>query len=131
MESIEPACAITIRGESAPYEWVDFRAIEAVACPCGEARRAFREAADLPATVHVTSISSEARKHYHREHTEVYYFLECDSHARMELNAEILSVEVGQAILIRPGTRHRALGRMKVLIISFPKFDPADEWFDE
>jgi hypothetical protein len=26
--------------------------------------------------------------------------------------------------------RHRAIGRMKVLIVALPKFDAADEWFD-
>ena len=26
---------------------------------------------------------------------------------------------------------HRALGRMKVLILVLPKFDPEDEWFDD
>jgi hypothetical protein len=31
--------------------------------------------------------------------------------------------------VIRPGTP-RAIGKMKVLIVVFPKFDPADEWFD-
>ncbi len=28
-------------------------------------------------------------------------------------------------------TRHRAVGKMKVAIVAWPKFDPADEWFDE
>jgi hypothetical protein len=32
--------------------------------------------------------------------------------------------------MIRPGTRHRALGKMKVLIVVYPKFDPADEFED-
>ena len=49
----------------------------------------------------------------------------------MQLNAEILPVRPGVCIMIRPGTRHRALGRMKVLIVVYPKFDPADEWYDE
>jgi hypothetical protein len=30
-------------------------------------------------------------------------------------------------ILIRPGVRHRAVGRMTVLIVVLPKFDPDDE----
>lgn len=114
----------------APYVVANFAAIAATPCPCGEARRAFYDAADLPATVHITDISINAQKHYHKEHTEVYYFLECEPGARIELNDEVLTVDVGQAILIRPLTRHRALGKMKVLILSFPKFDPADEWLD-
>jgi mannose-6-phosphate isomerase-like protein (cupin superfamily) len=116
--------------ELAPYVMVDFAMIAGTPCPCGEARRAFYDAPDLPATVHVTSISIDAQKHYHKTHSEVYYFLECEPNARIELNEEILPVSVGQAILIRAGTRHRALGKMKVLIVSFPKFDPADEWLN-
>jgi hypothetical protein len=26
--------------------------------------------------------------------------------------------------------RHRAIGRMRVLIVVLPKFNPDDEWFD-
>jgi quercetin dioxygenase-like cupin family protein len=48
----------------------------------------------------------------------------------MQLNDEVLDVRPGMSILIRPGTRHRAIGKMKVLIVVFPKFDPEDEWFD-
>jgi hypothetical protein len=33
------------------------------------------------------------------------------------------------AILIRPGSRHRAVGRLKVVNMSIPAFAPADEWF--
>jgi mannose-6-phosphate isomerase-like protein (cupin superfamily) len=48
----------------------------------------------------------------------------------MELNGERIPVRPGMSIMIRPGTRHRAVGKMKVLIFVLPKFDPADEWFD-
>jgi hypothetical protein len=33
-------------------------------------------------------------------------------------------------VLIRPGVRHRAVGKMQVLIVVLPKFDASDEWFD-
>ncbi len=92
--------------------------------------RAFADAEDFPCTVHVTEISADAQLHYHQRLTETYYFLECDPDARMQLDDQIVPVRPGISILIRPGTRHRALGRMKVLIIVAPKFDPEDEWFD-
>lgn len=117
--------------ESLPsFEIADFNELPAVACPCGKARRAFVEAVDFPATVHVTDISSNAKLHYHKTLTETYYFLECEPDATMQLNDEVVPVKQGMSILIRPGTRHRAMGRMKVLIVVFPKFDPHDEWFD-
>jgi mannose-6-phosphate isomerase-like protein (cupin superfamily) len=112
------------------YEICDFAEITGVACPCGTARRAFADVEDFPGTVHVTEISIDARLHYHRKLTETYYFLECGPDAKMQLDDEILPVHPGLCILIRPGVRHRAIGRMKVLIVVFPKFDATDEWFD-
>jgi mannose-6-phosphate isomerase-like protein (cupin superfamily) len=112
------------------FEIVNFSHVPAVSCPCGFARRAFGEIDDFPGTVHVTEISEDARQHYHKRLTETYYFLECEPGARLQLDEETVAVEPGMCVLIRPGTRHRAIGRMKVLIFVVPKFDPHDEWFD-
>ncbi|MBL8215607.1 MAG: cupin domain-containing protein [Bryobacterales bacterium] len=109
---------------------VDFAEIPGVACPCGTARRAFADVPDYPATIHVTEISKDAARHYHKRITETYYFLECDPEAMMELNGERIGVKPGNCIVIPPGVRHRAIGEMKVLIVALPKFDAADEWFD-
>lgn len=115
---------------SVGFEVVDFRNVTGTPCPCGMARRAFADVADFPGTIHVTEISEQARLHYHRRLTEVYYFLECGDDAQMQLDDAILPVHSGLCVLIRPGTRHRAIGRMKVLIVVMPKFDPADEFED-
>lgn len=112
------------------FEIANFADIAGVSCPCGTARRAFAEVEDFPATVHVTEISENARLHYHKRLTETYYFLECEDDARMQLDDETIPVHPGMCIMIRPGTRHRAIGRAKVLIMVLPKFDPQDEWFD-
>lgn len=112
------------------YRMVDFAEIPGVPCPCGTARRAFADVAEFPATVHVTSITADARVHYHKRLTETYYFMECGPEARMQLDTEEVAVKPGVCILIPPGVRHRAIGEMKVLIVAMPKFDPADEWFD-
>ena len=114
-----------------PYEVVDFAEIEATACPCGTARRAFADVEDFPGTVHVTEISENAKLHYHKRLTETYYFLECQSGAQMQLNDDVIEVRSGMCVMIRPGVRHRAIGKMKVLIVVLPKFDPNDEWLDE
>ena len=115
---------------SAGHEIVDFAQLPGIPCPCGTARRAFVDVADFPGTIHVTEISADARLHYHRHLTETYYVLECDPDAKLQLNDEILEVHPGICVLIRPGVRHRAIGRLKVLIVVLPKFDPHDEWFD-
>jgi len=111
-------------------EIVDFADIAPVPCPCGTARRAFAEVAEFPGTIHRTDIASDARIHYHKRLTEVYYILECGPDARMELDDQLVNITVGSCIMIPPGVRHRAIGQMKVLVVVYPKFDPADEWFD-
>ena len=109
---------------------MDFAEVPGVPCPCGTARRAFADVEDFPGTVHVTEISEDAQTHYHRALTETYYFLECGPDAKMQLDGDTVPVKPGMCILIPPGVRHRAVGKMKVLIIALPKFDPADEWMD-
>jgi mannose-6-phosphate isomerase-like protein (cupin superfamily) len=109
---------------------VDFANLPGTPCPCGTARRAFTDVAEFPATVHVTEIKIDAARHYHKRLTETYYFLECGPEASMELDGETVAVHPGMCILIPPGVRHRARGKMKVLIVVLPKFDPADEWLE-
>ena len=43
---------------------------------------------------------------------------------------EIVDFEPATCIVIPPGVRHRAVGRMTVLIVVLPKLDPEDDWFD-
>jgi len=114
----------------ARWRIVDFSALPGVACPCGTARRAFADAAEFPGTIHVTEIREDAELHYHKKLTETYFFLECGDGARMQLDGEFVAVKPGMCIMIPPGVRHRAIGKMRVLIVVFPKFDEADEWLD-
>jgi mannose-6-phosphate isomerase-like protein (cupin superfamily) len=99
-----------------------------VKCPCGEARRAFVAESDGVASMHVVEISADAQAHYHKRLTEIYYILEGEG--QMELDGELHPVQAGDAIIIKPGCRHRAIGRLRVLNVPVPAFDPADEWFD-
>lgn len=109
------------------YQVVDFDRIAPVPCPCGEARRAFVERTDFPATIHRTSICGQAKTHFHRRLTETYYVLECDPDAQMQLDDERIPLRPGTCVLIPPLVKHRAIGRMTVLIVVLPKFDPSDE----
>lgn len=109
---------------------LDLTALPATECPCGTARRAFADRPEFPGTVHLTSISKDAKTHYHQQHTEVYVVLECDPDAAIELDGVRHPVQPKTSILIPPGVRHRACGQMTVLIICTPNFDPADEHFD-
>lgn len=116
--------------ETGHYKVVNFAALPGIACPCGTARRAFADLPDYPATLHVTEIELDARRHYHKRLTEVYYVLESGVDARLELDGDLIDARPGTCVLIPPGVRHRAIGKMKVLIFVTPKFDEQDEWFD-
>lgn len=126
-----PTVPASPTAEHAPrWQVADFATIPGVLCPCGVARRAFADTQAFPGTIHVTEIHADARRHYHRRLTETYYVLECEPGARLELDDDVIPVRVGTCVVIPPGTRHRALGRMRILNIVLPKFDPEDEWFD-
>lgn len=102
--------------------------IEPTPCPCGSAKRAFVDEPDQIASMHVTEIKADAKLHYHKQMTELYYVLEGEG--LMELDGDEHPIKPGSAIMIRPGCRHRAVGQMKMLIVPIPAFDPKDEWFD-
>ena len=110
------------------FEVAHFDDITAVACPCGSARRAFADVADSPASVHIVDIHEDAKVHYHKEHTEIYLVLE--GHGHLELDGQEVPVKPFSTVLIKPGCRHRAIGKLRIVNICLPPFDPADEWFD-
>ena len=110
------------------YEFAQLDSVPGVPCPCGTSRRAFFHEANALATAHLVEISADARTHYHKRLTETYVILEGEGF--LELDGERIPVKPLSTILIRPGCRHRAVGKMKVLNFVVPAFDPADEWFD-
>jgi mannose-6-phosphate isomerase-like protein (cupin superfamily) len=99
-----------------------------VDCPCGVARRAFASPENGVATIHLVDIHTDARVHYHKRMTEIYLVLEGEGF--IELDGERVPVKPLTSVLIKPGCRHRAIGRLKIINVPIPAFDPADEWFD-
>ncbi len=110
------------------FHVVHFDDLPGVPCPCGTARRAFADVADVPLTIHRTEIVGAAEPHYHRRLTETYYVLECDPDAALELDGRRIPVRPGSCVVIPPGVVHRAIGTMTILNIVYPKFDPTDEY---
>lgn len=100
----------------------------AVACPCGMSRRAFAVPENDVATMHMVDVTADARTHYHKKLTEIYLVLEGEGH--MELDGGMVPVKPLTAVFIRPGCRHRAVGRLRIVNVPVPAFDPDDEWFD-
>ena len=58
------------------YSVVHLDDVTPVPCPCGMSQRAFTDDPDKIASLHVVDISVEARTHYHKKLTEIYYILE-------------------------------------------------------
>ena len=103
--------------------------LEPTPCPCGLAKRAFVGDPDAVASLHEVDIKRDSAVHYHKRMTEIYLVLEGEGH--MELDGERVPVKPMTAIYIKPGCRHRAVGRLKIINIPIPAFDSGDEWFDD
>lgn len=113
-----------------PWTVVDFDALTPTTCPCGQTRRALANTAEFPGTIHRVDIAQDAALHYHKRLTETYYILSCGPDAALQLDGDTIPLRPGACVVIPPGVRHRAIGKMTILNIVFPKFDPQDEWFD-
>jgi mannose-6-phosphate isomerase-like protein (cupin superfamily) len=110
------------------FEITHLDEVPPVKCPCGFARRAFAGSAENAASVHLVDIQRDSRTHYHKTMTEIYLVLEGEG--QMELDGKLFPVKPMTAIYIKPGCRHRAIGKLKIVNIPIPSFDEADEWFD-
>jgi mannose-6-phosphate isomerase-like protein (cupin superfamily) len=100
--------------------------ISPVPCPCGQARRAFNEPWNSLATVHLTDISKDSRRHFHKRMTEIYIVLEGEGY--LEADGVKYPVKPLTAVMIRPGCVHRAVGNLRIINVPMPPFDPADEF---
>lgn len=123
------ATSLTPAPETAEnYVVTQLDALDAIRCPCGWARRGFSDVPGGPATVHLLKIEADARTHYHKRLTEIYVILEGEGF--LELDGKKIAVRPMTSVMIKPGCRHRAIGKLTVINIPIPAFDPHDEWFD-
>ena len=102
--------------------------VDPVKCPCGFAKRAFAFPENSVATIHLVDIQEDAKTHYHKKMTEIYLILEGEGF--LELDGDKIPVKPMTTVLIKPGCRHRAIGKMKIVNVPVPAFDPEDEWLD-
>jgi mannose-6-phosphate isomerase-like protein (cupin superfamily) len=112
----------------ANYEIAQFDEMEPVECPCGLTRRAFVRPDNPVATMHMVDVRADSKAHYHKKLTEIYLVLE--GKGFMELDGEQVPVKPFNAVFIKPGCRHRAVGKMRIVNVPIPAFDPNDEWFE-
>lgn len=111
------------------FERIAFSDLPINECCCGTVQRAFAGSDDSPASVHLLELADEPTCHYHRKTTEIYVILEGDGH--LELDGEMVPVQPMTAVMIKPGCRHRGVGKMKLFNISIPRFDTDDFYYEE
>lgn len=114
--------------QSAKAQIIQLDSLEALSCPCGSTRRGFFNIPNPLASVHIVEISADSRPHYHKKTTEIYVVL--DGEGFIELDGQKHPIKRLSAVYIPPFCRHRAIGKLQILNIPIPPFDPADEWFD-
>ena len=119
------------RGQ-ASAQVVRLAGLPGIACPCGTARRAFAEAAEGRASLHLVEVKQDSERHYHRRLTEIYYVL--SGNGQMEIDGALRALTPGDAVFIPPGVVPRAVpgaAPMSILNFVMPAFDPEDEWVVE
>lgn len=107
---------------------VDLGEITPKSCSCGTTRRAFIEESTGQLSVHLLEVD-RAVTHHHKVATEIYVIIE--GVGTVELDGVAYPARPMSAFLIRPGTRHRAIGDLKALVVCLPAADDTDEYFDE
>lgn len=112
---------------SSPAATARLDQIEPKACSCGQTRRAFVDVEPGTASVHLLDVDA-AISHYHRKATEIYVVLEGEG--QVELDGVAHPAGPLSAFLIPPGTRHRAIGELRALVVAIPAADDEDEYFD-
>ena len=123
-----PKSANSVQTEGKNFLVAQLDEVDPVPCPCGQARRAFDVPENTTATIHLVDIAEDSRTHYHKNMTEIYLVLEGKGH--MELDGQTFPLRPMTSVMIKPGCRHRAIGKLRIINIPIPAFDPEDEWFD-
>lgn len=85
---------------------------------CGQIRFLIEERDGAAGEVCEVEIT-EAKLHYHERTDEFYYVI--DGHGRMRLNDEEIELHQGVVVYVPRGVKHRAWGKLKVLIVCVPR----------
>lgn len=85
-----------------------------------------RQDQNVIAWAHAVEID-DAREHYHKRATELYYVLEGQGSVR--LDGVEHSVRKGSIVHIPPGVVHGAKGKMRVLVVVIPDMSDEDLFY--
>ena len=85
---------------------------------CGQIRPLIEEKDGAAAEVHHLEIT-DAKLHYHERTDEIYYVL--DGAGRMRLDDHEIELRKDVTVYVPRGTKHKAWGNLKVLVICIPR----------
>ena len=100
-----------------PYLRRDVLSVNPWTETCGQIRPLIEEKDGAAAEVHHLEIT-EAKLHYHQRTDEVYYILEGEG--RMRLDDNEIELYSGITVYVPRGMKHKAWGRLKVLVVCIP-----------
>ncbi len=84
---------------------------------CGRIRPLLEESHHAAAEVHHLEIT-DAKMHYHERTDEIYYIL--GGEGRMSLDGTEIELHKGVVVYVPRGIKHRAWGKLEVLVVCIP-----------
>ena len=96
----------------------DVASVKPWAETCGQIRPLIEEKDGAAAEVHHLEIT-EAKLHYHERTDEIYYVL--DGAGRMRLDEEEIDLHPNVTVYVPRGMKHKAWGKLKVLVVCIPR----------
>jgi mannose-6-phosphate isomerase-like protein (cupin superfamily) len=85
---------------------------------CGQIRPLIEEKDAAAAEVHHLEIT-DAKLHYHQRTDEIYYVI--DGQGRMRLEDDEIDLRSGVVVYVPRGVKHKAWGKLKVLVVCIPR----------
>ena len=101
-----------------PYLRRDLAEIKPWTETCGQIRPLIEEKDGAAAELHHLEIT-DAKLHYHERTDEIYYIIEGEG--RMRLDDEEIELHSGITVYVPRGVKHKAWGRLKVLVVCIPR----------
>ena len=96
----------------------DLAKVEPWAETCGQIRPLLEEKDGAAAEVHHLEIT-DAKLHYHEHTDEIYYVLDGDG--RMQLGEEEIELHKDILVYVPRGIKHKAWGKLRVLVVCIPR----------
>src|SRR5438552_15902799 len=84
---------------------------------CGQIRPLLEEKDGAAAEVHHLEIT-DAKLHYHQRTDEIYYII--SGQGAMQLDHATIALSEGVVVYVPRGVKHRAWGKLQVLVVCIP-----------